>query len=648
MRYLSLAIILMLALPAARPLAQGATGASFLNLESDAGTAAVGGASATLFASPFASFHNPAGLAFLSGSEFSVSHSEHVQSVRYQNLAAAYGGRRLAVALSVRHLSLGEMEERVLPSAEPLSSFGLNAMSPSLSLARRINHYLSAGASLKLVYQKIGSDRASSFAGDAGLGWYDRIPGLRAGVFLSDWGGGVKFDRISYPLPSRFGLGVSYSLLGRALTFSGDLEKTRSSSMFVRFGSEFAYRDLLFLRAGYRGGRRQASGAAGLAAGVGLRVRDYEFGYSLSFLGDIGQSHLFSLSFHPGLAQRTRNESAVAAELQRRARITAETFFRQGQGHLLAGSPEEAAQSFDLALVWDPDYTEASRALAEARAAASEGEAARLLASGLSNLQAGKTIDAIYDLGRVLEIKPDHPAAREMLQKASDALLAPRPSLPSDTAAASMIRRHLGDGARALASGDYRRAIVEWEAALALDPGQSSAKASIERARILQRQAVDAALQKAEASARQERWPTALAYINRALDLDPDSEPALARKKEVIETLKRMAESHARKGAELLAKGDYEQAEAELRLALSLDRDNRTAAEQLSRLGPQRVKANARLIGDLYLKGIAAYTQEDYAQAAALWQRVLELDPGHANARRNLERAREKLRILGQ
>ncbi len=648
MRHQALAVACWLVLAGAPLFAQAGTGASFLNIDAGAEAVALGGSAVSRTGSAWAAFWNPGSLGWLRGPELAASHSEQGHSVRCEYLAGAYGGHRLALAVSLQALTLDGLEERTEPSAAPLSAFGAAFLAPSLSFAKHFGDRLSVGTSLKLVYQKIGADQASSFANDIGLSFLPGPSGMRTGASLTNWGSGVKFAEQSSPLPTRIRLGVGYDLLSGDLKLSGDVVKPRGGPLFPCLGAEGSIRDGIRLRAGYRGGQAEAGGVAGLSGGMGLKVRGFEIDYAAASRGVLGLVHHVSLTFHPGAGSEARNENTIAAELQRRARITAETFFRQGQGHLLAGRPQEAAQSFDLALVWDPEFAEAGRALAEAKTAASEGEAARLLASGLSHFQAGRMIDAISDLGRILEIKPDHQAARQLLQKASDALLGSRPALPSDTAADIKINRHLREGARFLATGAYSRAIGEWEAVLGLEPDHPAAKASIERTGILLRQAVEAALQKAEASAKQNRWPAALAYINRALELEPANELALARKKEVVETLNRLSETHARRGSELLAKGDYQQAEAELRLALALNRDNRTAAEQLNRLGSHRVKDNARLIGDLYLKGIAAYTQEEYAQAAAFWQRVIELDPGHTNARRNLERVREKLRILDQ
>ncbi len=627
--------------------ADGGTGAAFLNIDAGADVAAMGGTSASRPASVGAVFWNPGALGWLRGPEFSASHTEQGQSVRCEYLAGAYGSQRLTLALSVQALTLDGLEERTGPSATPLSTFGAVCLAPSLTCAKQFGSRLSAGTSLKLVYQKIGSDQASSFANDIGLSLLPGPSGLRTGAALTNWGSGIRFTDQSSPLPTRLRLGAGYDLLGGDLRLSGDVVKPRGRPLFACLGAEGVIRDRIMLRAGYKGGLTDDGGVAGLSGGIGLVARGFAVDYAAASRGALGLAHHVSLTFRPGAGSEAKAESTIATELQRRARLTAETFYRQGLAQMKAEKLDEAMASFDLALVWDPDFAEAARSLAEAREAAGDREADRYMTSGLAHFKAGRVVDAIADFGRVLEIKPDNQTAREWLRNASDALIASRPPGMMDSVAV-LIARHLRAGASLLSAGEYVRAIDEWNGVLALAPGHATARASIDRARTMQRQAVEAALQRAESLEKQERLPAAMALVNRALAMDPGNEPALEKKRALASALRELSDVHARKGIELIARGDYAQAEVELKLALALDKDNRPAADQLSKIPSRRVTASAREISDLYLKGISAYTSEDYEQAIAFWQRVLELDPNHANARRNLDRAREKLRLINQ
>jgi len=54
-------------------------------------------------------------------------------------------------------------------------------------------------------------------------------------------------------------------------------------------------------------------------------------------------------------------------------------------------------------------------------------------------------------------------------------------------------------------------------------------------------------------------------------------------------------------------------------------------------------KASPQEIQALYSQGTKLYTGGDYQQALDVWQKLLKLDPGNANAKKNLDRTRQKL-----
>lgn len=61
---------------------------------------------------------------------------------------------------------------------------------------------------------------------------------------------------------------------------------------------------------------------------------------------------------------------------------------------------------------------------------------------------------------------------------------------------------------------------------------------------------------------------------------------------------------------------------------------------------PQAPKMTKEEIDALYREGTRLFSAGDYQQALRIWQRILNADPAHANARRNLERTRQKLEAL--
>ncbi|MRR09419.1 tetratricopeptide repeat protein [bacterium] len=139
-----------------------------------------------------------------------------------------------------------------------------------------------------------------------------------------------------------------------------------------------------------------------------------------------------------------------------------------------------------------------------------------------------------------------------------------------------------------------------------------------------------------------------MSRVNRALTIDPEHGGALAKQQEFAAALRDLTARHLKSGIDLYQQGRYGQALVDLKQALLLDPGSKPAAEYLAKANAQRASGRRDDLNDLYLKGINAYTQEEYEQAIAYWQQVMEIDPGHTNARRNIERARQKLRIISQ
>ncbi len=61
---------------------------------------------------------------------------------------------------------------------------------------------------------------------------------------------------------------------------------------------------------------------------------------------------------------------------------------------------------------------------------------------------------------------------------------------------------------------------------------------------------------------------------------------------------------------------------------------------------PSAPKMSKEEIDALYREGTRLFSAGEYQQSLRIWQRILNADPAHANARRNLERTRQKLEAL--
>jgi tetratricopeptide (TPR) repeat protein len=126
-------------------------------------------------------------------------------------------------------------------------------------------------------------------------------------------------------------------------------------------------------------------------------------------------------------------------------------------------------------------------------------------------------------------------------------------------------------------------------------------------------------------------FAVALADVELVLGSNPQSSEALELKKAILYSL----------GRTQLEQGKL--------------RESYQTLTQLTRLVPSYQDAPAmlrqareRLVQQYYNQGLRLYREEKLEEAIAAWRAALELDPEHANARRNLEQAERVLRGLEQ
>ncbi len=84
-------------------------------------------------------------------------------------------------------------------------------------------------------------------------------------------------------------------------------------------------------------------------------------------------------------------------------------------------------------------------------------------------------------------------------------------------------------------------------------------------------------------------------------------------------------------------------------------RDSYATLNQLARIAPNYEdsatlmrQTRTRLIDEYYNSGIRYYREEKLPEAIAQWKAVLEIDPQHVNARKNLDQAERLLKQLDE
>lgn len=247
-------------------------------------------------------FWNPAGLAFQSGREITIMHAKWLpqlasdmsfEFLAYRQYIESLGG---TLGANVTFLNLGEQVHTGETGPEPLGTFHSWDLAVSLSYATKLNPHLGLGVGVRYIHSNLaplgageekGKGVGSSFAVDVGVLYKfpfvnDRIA---FGANLSNMGPKITYIDAAQadPLPTNIRLGLSFKVLDmeyNKLTFAYDTykllvrgyedeneewkydpfykaifsawgEEDAFSSMVHSVGMEYAYNNMIFIRAGY-------------------------------------------------------------------------------------------------------------------------------------------------------------------------------------------------------------------------------------------------------------------------------------------------------------------------------------------------------------------------------------------------------------
>ena len=304
MRGLILAVIMLAQGP--RLYAAESSSAQFLTLGFGARALGMGEAFTAVADDISSLYYNPAGLAAPGERrEMSFSHAWHVQDTAISQLG--YMARPYACA--VTYFSAGELEGRN-DLGTPTGNFTARDLAFAVSRGYALGPLL-AGASGRIISQRIKTSAATSFAADFGLLYRFAGTPYSAGAALTNVGTKVKFEDEAYPLPLKLRAGAAAAFEAQKFLLALDMEFPNDAPAALRLGAEYTGMEVLALRLGYKtitGSQRDAilgSGSGdpatgvdamyGFFAGFGFKYLDFSLDYALLPYGDLGSAHRFSL-----------------------------------------------------------------------------------------------------------------------------------------------------------------------------------------------------------------------------------------------------------------------------------------------------------------------------------------------------------------
>lgn len=310
----------------------GTTAAAFLEISVGASAVGMGSAFVSIADDATALRWNPAGVAGLQQVNVIAVRTNWIADTKFDFAAvvvplSGFG----TVGLSVTSLSMEDMKVRTVDFPEGTGEFfSAGDLAGSLSYSRRLTERFSIGVTAKYIQQTIWHESASGFAIDVGtLFKTDLFGGMTIGAALTNFGTSMKmngrdarqFIRLnpnelgtngqiptdiqldSWDLPLLFQFGVSTRLFDNDTyrwTIAVDALHPNDNYESVNAGTEVAFLDFLFLRAGYQS-LTLVQSEGGMSLGVGVSTSNVldnmkvAFDYAYENMGRLEGVHVLTL-----------------------------------------------------------------------------------------------------------------------------------------------------------------------------------------------------------------------------------------------------------------------------------------------------------------------------------------------------------------
>jgi hypothetical protein len=300
----------------------GQTGMKWLSIPVGARGAAMGGAFTAVANDASAIFWNPAGLAFSEGGHIFLSQNRWIADIQLNagSITAdleewgVVGFSAVGVNWGTFH---GTRRTTGGSGYEETGDFHPSNWAVGLAYARRVSDRFSFGGHVRYVHEYLGEtyegtmDNPQTYKGemnlvvfDFGTMYYTGFKDLRFGMCLQNFSQEKKYRAEWFPLPLTFKFGLAMDLTtffteesSHNMTFSVDALHPRDYSERLHFGFEYGFRNLFFIRGGYKTNYDEED--LTLGGGLLLRIGKMAVGFDYSYLRfeHFDSVHMFSFDF---------------------------------------------------------------------------------------------------------------------------------------------------------------------------------------------------------------------------------------------------------------------------------------------------------------------------------------------------------------
>lgn len=310
----------------------GTTAASFLEIGVGATAGAIGGAFVSVANNASALYWNASGIANITQNEALVVHTNWIAQTSFDYAAVVLPlGNFGNLGFSFTSLSMEDMKVRTVEQPEGTGEyFSAGDIAVGMSYARNLTDRFSIGFTAKFIQQRIWHMSANAVAFDAGtLFRTDLFGGMVIGASISNFGTPMQLagrdnrqyisvdvtklgsnDKIpsdiemdTWDLPLNFQIGVSTKAINTQdykLMIALDAIHPNNDYESMNIGTEFSYKDFLFIRGGFQSLFLKDS-EGGLTLGIGVNSKmlfsnaTVSVDYAYRNFGRLDNVHTFSV-----------------------------------------------------------------------------------------------------------------------------------------------------------------------------------------------------------------------------------------------------------------------------------------------------------------------------------------------------------------
>jgi hypothetical protein len=279
-------------------IAQAATPGSLasLKISPDARSVAMGETGVAGSIGAMAAFHNPGLTGLADHSQAAFGYTDWLLDLSVQTGSLLLHYQKINIGLSFNVFTIPGIQQRDLPSDNPLATFSAHDLAAGLTFGYPLNENLAVGFTGRFVYQQIYNEDAPGFTADLGAAWRHPGSGLIIAAAVRNAGKMGALQRESSPLPTSADLGVAGTVIHSGdfgLQASGEGQYYFDDDLRFKAGLEGFWKNVFFLRAGYQTG----SELRAISTGAGLAWTRYSFDYAYQPLAeDFGASHRFTFA----------------------------------------------------------------------------------------------------------------------------------------------------------------------------------------------------------------------------------------------------------------------------------------------------------------------------------------------------------------